>query len=126
MDDADMCKCGLHFATHHKYSDMQGCGAFVPMTCAKCGKKLRMTLCKYDKDRHYYCVEHCPEHVWQSDYDWPTECMHCGIHEDDFLRSEVTRLKKELSMAILELAKAQQRNHELESELKGKYIPSPR
>ena len=46
--------------------------------CAECGKRLVMTLCKYGEKNHY-CVEHCSEHKWQSDYDWQTECAKCGI-----------------------------------------------
>ena len=73
------------------------CERFTVMVCAKCGKEInRMTLCKYDINRDYYCVEHCPKHEWQSDFDWPTECMHCGLLEKDFLRSEVVRLEAEL------------------------------
>jgi len=46
--------------------------------CSVCNKRLVLTLCHYDEDK-YYCVEHCPEHKWQSDYDWQMECAKCGI-----------------------------------------------
>lgn len=96
------CKCGMGKKYHTKASGGDGgnweckCEKFTPMVCAKCGKAIdKMTICKYDLARDYYCVEHCPNHEWQSDYDWPTECKHCGIHQDKYLRAEVDRLEAE-------------------------------
>lgn len=52
--------------------------------CAVCNARLVMTLCHMDEDL-YYCEEHCPEHKWQSDYDWPAECAKCGLHYTHYL-----------------------------------------
>ena len=54
--------------------------------CAECGHRLIITLCKYGEAK-FYCVEHCPEHKWQADYDWPRECARCGVHWDNYLAS---------------------------------------
>ena len=59
----------------------------IPYTnCAKCGKRLILTLCKQEEERHY-CEACCPKHKWQSDYDWQTECARCGISYTDYLLS---------------------------------------
>ena len=58
----------------------------IPYTnCAKCGKRLILTLCRQEEERHY-CETCCPEHKWQSDYDWPTECARCGIYYTYYLQ----------------------------------------
>jgi len=53
-------------------------------SCATCNKRLIMVLCKHTEPKHY-CYEHCPEHKWQSDYDWRTECACCGIGYTEYL-----------------------------------------
>jgi len=53
--------------------------------CSTCGKRLILTLCHHGESA-YYCVEHCPAHKWQSDYDWETECGRCGIPYDRYLQ----------------------------------------
>jgi len=53
--------------------------------CATCKKRLILTLSNHSEDK-YYCVEHCPEHKWQDDYDWPTECGRCGILYPHYLQ----------------------------------------
>ena len=96
------CKCGIYKTNH--CGDFTDCKTFKPLVCAKCGKALnKMTICKFDIDRDYYCIGHCPNHEWQSDFDWPMECMHCGLREKDYLRSEVTRLKAELTDKDIEI-----------------------
>jgi len=58
----------------------------IPYTnCAKCGKRLILTLCKQEEEKHY-CIDCCLEHKWQSDYDWPTECARCGINYTNYLQ----------------------------------------
>jgi hypothetical protein len=52
--------------------------------CGVCSKRLVLTLCRHE-EKEYYCVNHCPEHKWQSDYDWPTECACCGITYEHYL-----------------------------------------
>lgn len=92
-NENDSCKCGMCLKLHSVSSKFHcKCDKFVSMACSKCGKKLRLSLCNYDINRDYYCVEHCSKHEWQSDFDWPAECGHCGIREKDWLRSEVERL----------------------------------
>lgn len=54
--------------------------------CSLCGKRLILTLCRYDEPR-FYCIEHCPEHKWQTDYDWGVECARCGIRYPNYLES---------------------------------------
>ena len=54
--------------------------------CTICGKRLILTLCRY-KEPEFYCVEHCPEHKWQTTFDWPNECARCGIRYNDYLES---------------------------------------
>lgn len=54
--------------------------------CATCGKRLILALCKYNEPKRY-CIKHCPEHKWQADYDWPTECGRCGILYTNYLES---------------------------------------
>lgn len=54
--------------------------------CSACGKRLLLTLCRYDEPK-FYCVEHCPEHKWQTDYDWSIECSRCSVHYPNYLES---------------------------------------
>jgi len=60
--------------------------------CATCDQRLIMTLCKYDEPK-YYCEVHCPEHKWQSNYDWRTECARCGIPYTAYLESLLKKHK---------------------------------
>ena len=53
--------------------------------CTECGKRLLLTLCNYGSP--HYCVEHCPKHEWQSDYDWGTECKFCGVDYTGYLEA---------------------------------------
>jgi hypothetical protein len=53
--------------------------------CTICNARLVMNLCHLYEDK-YYCEEHCPEHKWQSDYDWVTECAKCGLHYEHYLQ----------------------------------------
>ncbi len=51
----------------------------IPYTnCHVCNVRMLLTLCRYDEP-HHYCPEHCPEHTWQTDYDWSPECARCGL-----------------------------------------------
>ena len=52
--------------------------------CHICNARLVLNLCHY-RVQEYYCEEHCPEHKWQSDYDWPTECARCGLSYTHYL-----------------------------------------
>ena len=54
--------------------------------CGKCGKRLLLTLCNYNQPEHY-CIECCPEHLWQTTHDWPVECARCGINYISYLES---------------------------------------
>ena len=56
------------------------------VNCFECGKRLIITLCRYDESTHY-CFEHCPGHKWQTDYDWRMECARCGIGYAEYLES---------------------------------------
>ena len=66
-----------------KASEEQSSKAYTH--CAKCEKRLILTLCRNDEPANY-CVTHCPGHKWQSDYDWETECAICGISYVHYLQ----------------------------------------
>jgi hypothetical protein len=65
-----------------KFKQEEHCGC---SNCGVCGKRLLLTLCKHGEKKNY-CVEHCPKHKWQSDYDWQTECAKCGVSYVDYLQ----------------------------------------
>ena len=52
--------------------------------CVVCNARLVINLCHFHEDK-YYCEEHCLDHKWQSDYDWPTECAKCGLLYTQYL-----------------------------------------
>ena len=82
MADLRWCKCGgIYSMCRHKDK--------APAVCAVCDVDLVLTLSKYDVARDYYCWQHCPSPKWQSDYDWPTECAHCGIERGDYWEAVV-------------------------------------
>lgn len=54
--------------------------------CSVCGKRLMLTLCRHEEPK-FYCVEHCPEHKWQTTYDWCLECARCAISYIAYLES---------------------------------------
>lgn len=54
--------------------------------CSVCGRRLILALCSYEESL-FYCVEHCPEHRWQADHDWPAQCIRCGITYVKYLES---------------------------------------
>jgi hypothetical protein len=59
------------------------CSSF---NCAKCGKRLVLTICD-DSQPNHYCIDCCPRHLWQTTYDWPVECALCGINYTKYLES---------------------------------------
>jgi len=60
---------------------------YTPYTnCVKCGKRLILTLCSYSQPEHY-CVDCCPEHLWQTEMDWEVECARCGVGYTAYLES---------------------------------------
>ena len=67
-------------------------GGIYLKNCEVCGQRLLLTLCKYEESK-YYCSKHCPEHKWQSDYDWQTECAKCGISYIHYLQGLLERNK---------------------------------
>lgn len=62
--------------------------------CSQCRKRLIITLCRYEES-DYYCLEHCPGHVWQTDYDWGRECARCGVNYSKYLESVLDEHKIE-------------------------------
>ena len=70
---------------HKKHVDNE-LGPLGPYrNCVVCNKRLIISLCKYNENK-FYCVEHCPKHKWQSDYDWTKECAKCGIWYTEYLQ----------------------------------------
>jgi len=109
---SERCKCGRPYYTHGMlldildeeypditaeerksivtflgHQDLISDHDFLLLVCAHCGEPIGESflteLCDYDRD--YYCVRHCPEHVWNWDYDVPLQCQHCGLNFEDYL-----------------------------------------
>jgi len=56
--------------------------------CCVCKKRVVLTVSKYPpKGTPHYCEEHCPQHKWQADFDYPTHCQICGVDYDMYLES---------------------------------------
>jgi len=58
----------------------------VYQNCPICNKRLVLALYT-EPPKIAFCPEHCPQHKWQSGYDWPTECGICGVHYPNYLES---------------------------------------
>ncbi len=114
LDDEKLCKCGRSKLFHSKKSirklyeksmggvlsnwddfiDRQHANhKFRQMRCSACDKELRTSLDKYDYNRKYYCISHCPEHKWQYDTGQAPQCAHCGIDYDRYIESLLEKHK---------------------------------
>lgn len=64
--------------------------------CRVCKKRVVLTVSPYPpRGTSHYCVEHCPKHNWQSDFDYPTHCQICGIDYEEYLESVLDNHKIE-------------------------------
>lgn len=66
--------------------------AVLPLRCARCAVDLDISLPSYDLHRPYYCVEHCPTHVYEDEYDSCPTCRHCGLSACAWMRERLTHL----------------------------------